>query len=96
MTYKELKLEPGDGYWRDSVRLSRLECFLPKNIIDSLKSVHDVTEDTTFWSDGKSKVKAATLEEVFPLIIEQGYRYVNTYWIGGSSGQAYKVLTFIK
>lgn len=95
MIYKELKLEPGDGYWADSVRLSRLECFLPKNVIDSLKSVHDVMDNTSIWSDG-SKVKAATLAEVFPLIIEQGYRYVNTYWLGGSSGQAYKVLTFIR
>ncbi len=98
MIYRELELEPESGYhfWGDYVRLDNLKKFLPNNVISSLKNISEVTDDNTFWSDGKKKVKATTLDEAFPLIIEQGYRYINTYWIGGSSGQAHKVLTFIK
>lgn len=96
MIYKELELEPGYHTWGDYVRLNNLKKFLPDNVINSLKNISEVTDDTTFWSDGKKMVKATTLNEAFPLIIEQGYRYINTYWVGGSSGQAHKVLTFIK
>ena len=44
MIYKELKLEPGDGYWRDSVRLSRLESFLPKDVISDNKQILEAAD----------------------------------------------------
>ena len=91
-TYKELELFP-DSYF-DTVKPYELEDFLPHKVIEGLPKQKE-REDMGVFSDFED-VEVIKLSDAFPLIIENGWRYVNTYWKGGSMRGAHKVLTFIK
>lgn len=95
MIYQELVCEPGEHNGYESIRISNLKDFLTPAQIKNI-SQHEVVEDNSFWSDRTEKTKAVYLCNAFPKIIENGFRYINTYWVSTTASESHKVLTFIK
>lgn len=91
--YKELELMDDD--YMLSIEKKELHGFLPEKTIGKIPHRNKTVHPTSVWSD-TYEVEACYLDDVFPLIIENGWRFINTYWKGGSSGDAHRVMTFIK
>lgn len=95
MIYQELVCEPGEHNGYESIRISNLENFLTPAQIKKIPQ-HKVTEDNGFWSDRTETTTAVYLSDAFPKIIENGFRYINTYWVPTTASESHKVLTFVK
>lgn len=90
--YKELELVDSD--YDLSLRCCEVDGFLPISVIDKIKK-HSETTRCGFWDDSPHIIEVYKLNDVFPLIISNGWRYINTYWKGGSEKDAHRVLTFV-
>lgn len=93
--YKELELFPDSyDYGLNDVEVKKLNPFLSPTVISRLEK-YTRFKDLGIFSDGEN-AEVVLLDDVFPLIIENGWRYVNTYWKGDGTSRSHKVLTFIK
>lgn len=90
--YKELELVDSD--YDLSLRCNEVDGFLPISVINKIKK-HTETTIGGFWDDSPYNIEVYKLDDVFPLLISNGWRYINTYWKGGSEKDAHRVLTFV-
>lgn len=86
MEYQELEIikETSDKILEYDVR--RFLNKIPENLLS-----HKYIQ---YYGYTGKEIRVYYLEEVFPILIENGWEYKNTYWKGGENG--HKILTFIK
>ena len=92
--YEELPLV--ESYWQPKVDKSDVCKLVHPKIIEEAGLVAEThVQDMGIWFSPE-KIQTYDLDDVFSLIIENGWEYKSTYWKGGSEGSAHRVLCFTK